>query len=125
MTDRPAITMRTLCIDCADAHAMAAMYGRLLGWQPTFTEDNWVLMRDPNGGVGLSFQGEPDYVPPVWPQTVGEQQMMMHLDIKVEDLAAATAYALEAGARLADSQPREDLRVFVDPSGHPFCLFTV
>lgn len=103
MTERPAITMRTLCIDCSDAHAMADFHGRLLGWEPTFTE--------------------PDYVPPVWPQTMAEQRMMMHLDILVEDLEASTAHALEAGGRLAELQLREDLRVVLDPSGHPLCLF--
>ena len=123
MTERPAISMRTLCIDCSDAHAMADFYGRLLGWEPTFTEPDWVLMRDPAGGVGLSFQAEPNYLPPVWPQRVDEQRMMMHLDILVEDLEAATAFAVEAGARLADVQARDDLRVLFDPSGHPFCLF--
>jgi catechol 2,3-dioxygenase-like lactoylglutathione lyase family enzyme len=128
VTDRPNITLRTLNMDCSDAQAMAGFYARLLAWEPTFTEPGWVLMRDPQGGLGLSFQEEPGYVPPVWPQrpgeqSPGEQQMMMHLDILVEDLEAATAYALEIGGRLADFQPRDDLRILLDPSGHPFCLF--
>jgi hypothetical protein len=29
-----------------------------------------------------------------------------------------------AGARLAEYQGREDLRVMLDPAGHPFCLCT-
>jgi catechol 2,3-dioxygenase-like lactoylglutathione lyase family enzyme len=62
-------------------------------------------------------------VRPVWPNTPGEQQMMLHLDFEVSDLAAATAYALEHGAVLADLQPQEDVRVFYDPDGHPFCLY--
>ena len=48
---------------------------------------------------------------------------MLHLDIKVDDLEAAVAHALASGARLADHQPRERVRVLLDPAGHPFCLF--
>jgi len=123
MTDRPRITLQTVVLDCSHAHEMAAFYGTLLGWEPTFTEPNWVLMRNPEGGVGLSFQAEPDYVPPVWPQTSGEQQMMLHLDIRVDDLEAASAFAVAAGATLADFQPQDHVRVFFDPAGHPFCFF--
>ena len=122
------IALRTICLDCSDAQAMAAFYGRLLGWEPTFTEPDWVLMRDPGGAVGLSFQADPAYVPPVWPERPGEQQKMMQLDIWVqpgtqEALAEAVARALEAGGRLAEPQERDDLRVILDPAGHPLCLF--
>jgi hypothetical protein len=48
---------------------------------------------------------------------------MMHLDIAVEDLDAATAHAAAAGAVLAGYQPQDDVRVHLDPAGHPFCLF--
>jgi hypothetical protein len=30
---------------------------------------------------------------------------------------------LSAGAVPADFQPQDDVRVFLDPAGHPFCLF--
>jgi len=118
---KPAI--RTICIDCADAQEMAAFYGRLLGWDVTIGEPNWVLMRDPGGGTGLSFQAEPDYSPPVWPDPPDGRQKMLHLDIQVDDLDAAVAHAIAAGAQLADYQPRDRVRVMLDPAGHPFCLF--
>ena len=54
---------------------------------------------------------------------VGEQQIMEHLDIWVEDLDEAVVWAVDAGATLADYQPQEDVRVMLDPEGHPFCLF--
>jgi catechol 2,3-dioxygenase-like lactoylglutathione lyase family enzyme len=133
----PSITLGTLCLDCRDAQEMARFYGHLLGWEPTFVEDNWVLMRNPAGGVGLSFQAEPGYVPPTWPETPDEQQKMMHLDVLVvppdggdpsgpagqEALDAAAEVALAGGGRLAAYQPREDLRIILDPAGHPLCLF--
>ncbi|HMD93781.1 MAG TPA: VOC family protein [Trebonia sp.] len=57
------------------------------------------------------------------PAAEGRQQMMMHLDIAVEDLAPAVADALELGATLPDFQSQDDVRVLLDPAGHPFCLY--
>jgi hypothetical protein len=53
----------------------------------------------------------------------GEQQIMTHIDIAVEDLEAAVAWAVAAGATLAAHQPQHHVRVLLDPAGHPFCLF--
>jgi hypothetical protein len=47
----------------------------------------------------------------------------VHLDIEVDDLEAAGAQAVAAGAVLAEHQPQEDVRVYLDPAGHPFCLW--
>ncbi len=120
---RPSLRLATLCIDCADAHAMADFYGRLLGWDVTIRQPGWVLMRDPAGGTGLSFQAEEGYRAPVWPEQPGAQDKMLHLDIKVDDLDAAVDHALASGARLAAHQPQSRVRVLLDPAGHPFCLF--
>jgi len=49
--------------------------------------------------------------------------MMIHLDFGVDDLEAGVVWAIEIGARLADHQPQEHVRVMLDPEGHPFCLF--
>lgn len=115
--------LATVCIDCADADAMADFYGRLLGWEVTLREPHRVLMRDPNGGAGLSFQAETGYRVPAWPEEPGEQDKMLHLDFKVDDLDAAVAHALASGARLAEHQPQSRVRVLLDPADHPFCLF--
>ena len=48
---------------------------------------------------------------------------MMHLDIAVDDLESSVADALALGARLSDFQPQDDVRVLLDPAGHPFCLY--
>lgn len=73
-------------------------------------------------GVRLSFHHDEHYRPPVWPRRDGEQQMMLRLDLDVDDLSAACAHALRSGARLAGYQPQPDVRVLLDPDGHPFCL---
>jgi catechol 2,3-dioxygenase-like lactoylglutathione lyase family enzyme len=121
---RPFLRIQTVNIDCRDVQAMAQFYGRFLGWEISYRDHDFILMRDPDGGVGLSFQQREDYVPPVWPEQTGQQDKMIHLDVRVEDLDAAVEHALASGARLAEYQGREDLRVMLDPAGHPFCLFT-
>ena len=122
------LSLSTVCLDCQDAHAMAAFYAGLLGWEATITEPDWVLMRDPAGGTGLSFQAEPAFVEPVWPEEPAAQQKMLHLEVRVSPateaaLQEAVERALAAGGRLAEHQFRDDLRVVLDPAGHPFCLF--
>lgn len=120
----PRLTLTGTNIDAPDANALADFYRRLLGWQVGTEEPGWVILRAPEGGHSLNFQTEEHYVPPVWPAGPGDQQMMMHLEVKVDDLAAGVAHAVAQGAVLAAFQPQQDVRVCLDPAGHPFCLFT-
>lgn len=120
---KPRMQLSATVLDAPDARTLAAFYEQLLGWNRSADEPEWVMLRPPEGGTGLSFQSEPNFVPPVWPSVPGEQIMMMHLDIAVDDLDAGVEWALGAGARLADFQPQDDVRVMLDPVGHPFCLF--
>jgi catechol 2,3-dioxygenase-like lactoylglutathione lyase family enzyme len=111
-------------IDAADARALADFYVRLLGWRVDKDEDGaFVTVAPPTGVAYLAVQRSPEYVPPVWPPVDRRQQMMMHLDVEVADLDAAVADASRMGARLADVQPQDDVRVMLDPAGHPFCLY--
>ena len=110
-------------LDAPDPKALALFYQRLLGWPIGTDEPDWVTLRPPGGGAGLSFQAEPRLIRPTWPAGPDDQQMQLHLDIEVDDLAAAVATAVEAGAREAGFQPQDDVRVLLDPAGHPFCLF--
>ena len=110
-------------LDALDARELAGFYRRFLGWEVSEDEPDWVTLRAPGGGAGLSFQTEADYVRPVWPAGPGDPQMSMHLDIEVDDLDAAGAAAAAAGATRAEFQPQDDVRVWLDPAGHPFCLF--
>ena len=114
-------------IDAPDANALADFYRRLLGWTTRTEEPGWVVIQpdasDQARSGTLSFQTESRYVRPVWPAGPGDQQMMMHLEIKVDDLEASVAHAVAQGATLAGFQPQEDVRVCLDPAGHPFCLY--
>ncbi len=53
----------------------------------------------------------------------GQATLQLHLDVQVNDLPGALAHALACGARLAEYQPQDDVRVCLDPVGHPFCLW--
>lgn len=114
---QPQIRLNAAVLGAPDARELAAFYERLLGWTKGADKPEWVTLQPPSLGTGLSFQFESDYVPPVWPPAPGEQQMMIHLDIAVDDLAAGVAWAEECGARLADFQPQEGIRVMLDPVG--------
>lgn len=119
----PSFTLTAAVLGSADPPALARFYQRLLGWPIGSEDPTWVTLRPDGGGAGLSFQLEPDHVPPVWPATSDRPQMQVHLDIEVDDLEATVATAVDAGARLAEFQPQETVRVLLDPAGHPFCLW--
>jgi catechol 2,3-dioxygenase-like lactoylglutathione lyase family enzyme len=123
VTQRPAMRLTATVLGAPDPRALAGFYQRLLGWPPGRDEPGWVTLQAPDGGAGLSFQTEDAHVRPTWPAGPGDQQMQMHLDIEVDDLETAGAEAVAAGAVLADYQPQEEVRVYLDPAGHPFCLW--
>ena len=129
---RPTMRVSGPTLDAADPLALADFYSRLLGWPFSRREeppeggspaDGWAMLGEPGGRMKLEVQGEPHSRPPAWPGVAGEQLMMMHLDVGVGDLAAGVAWAESQGARLADHQPQDDVRVMLDPDGHPFCLY--
>ena len=62
-------------------------------------------------------------MPPAWPAGPGDPRMQLHLDVRVDDLAAAVDFARSLGAVQAEFQPQDDVRVMLDPAGHPFCLY--
>ena len=118
-----AATLTTVTLSSPDPPALARFYARLLGWPRGTDDPEWATIAPAGGGVGLSFQREEDHVRRVWPAGPGDPRMQVHLDIAVDDLAAAAAHAEAAGAVLAGCQPQEHVRVYLDPAGHPFCLF--
>ncbi len=123
MADSPRFTFTAAVLDAPDPLELARFYQRLLGWPIRADEPDWVTLRPPGGGAGMSFQTEKNYVRPTWPAGPGDQQMMIHLDIEVDDIEAACAHATAAGATIADFQPQDHVRVCLDPAGHPFCLW--
>jgi catechol 2,3-dioxygenase-like lactoylglutathione lyase family enzyme len=122
---KPTVRLTAPVLGTPDPRSLARFYQRLLGWPLRDDDPDWATLRPTDGSTGLSFQLEADHVAPVWPPEPGTQQMQVHLDLQVDDLDAASALAEEAGARRIGGHidDDEEVRVFADPAGHPFCLF--
>lgn len=101
--------------DCPDPAAAAAFYAGLLGQPITYRSDDFVVVSASPTTSGLAFQLAPGHRAPTWPDPAVPQQV--HLDIMVEDPAAAGAQVLALGATRLDGPD-----VYADPAGHPFCL---
>jgi predicted enzyme related to lactoylglutathione lyase len=130
--------IRQVVLDCTDARALAEFYRQLLGWryrdgdEPESAgkpgeEKDWLVLRSATGATGVAFQ-QVDHLPEsTWPEPTIPQQL--HLDMtvhSVEDLDAQHSRVLSLGGRLLydrSQDPQEPLRVYADPSGHPFCIF--
>ena len=117
------LTLTHVNLGAPDPVLLGRFYARLFGWPIEREDSGFVVVRDPAGGVGVSCQLEGDHQRPVWPAGAGDQQMQLHLEVRVDDLTGAVAHALACGATLADFQPQDDVRVCRDPAGHPFCLY--
>lgn len=117
------ITVTTVTLGAPDARLLAEFYRDLLGGEIHADDDSWMVLRTPNAGMGIAFQQESDFRRPVWPEEPGAQQMQVHLEIRVDDLQAGVEHAIACGAVLAEFQPQDDVRVCLDPAGHPFCLW--
>lgn len=112
-----------IVLNAPDARGLAYFYRDLFGWPLADDGPDWCTIRVPGAPANLAFQTEEIYERPTWPATSGKQQMMLHLDIGVRDLGAAVEDAVELGAALPSHQPQDDVRVLLDPAGHPFCLY--
>jgi hypothetical protein len=113
-------TLWSVTFDCDDAGKLAAFWADVLGGKIAHTSDNFVGVELPNG-LWIGAYRIDGYRRPSWPD--GEPPKQFHLDLSVEDLDAAEAAAVEAGAAKAEHQPEPDRwRVLLDPAGHPFCI---
>ncbi|WGX98588.1 VOC family protein [Nocardioides sp. L-11A] len=124
--------LRSIVLDTTDVPELAEFYRRLLGWSypegydiEEFTD--WRAILGP-GGERIAFQQVAELAPTTWPEPDVPQQA--HLDLVVDtraDLEESHRRALGLGAVLRldrSDDPEEPLRVYADPAGHLFCLFT-
>jgi hypothetical protein len=133
------VSVRQVVLDTTDARRLAEFYRQLLDYeyrpgdeapppgQPDPNGQDWLVLRSPANGWQLAFQ-QVDELPEVtWP--TGPHPQMAHLDLTVTTVDAfelAHERTLGLGARLLLDRADDDeepLRVYADPSGHPFCIF--
>lgn len=125
------LRLTSITIGAPAPRDLARFYARLLGSVISSEEASragepeeagWAQVRT-NGGLTLNFEYEAQWRAPVWPSEPDQQHITQHLDIAVDDLDAAIAWAEACGAVQDHFQPQAGVRVMRDPAGHPFCLF--
>jgi predicted enzyme related to lactoylglutathione lyase len=81
-----------------------------------------MVMVDGEPRVGIQLA--PNHIAPDWPGGTPEQQI--HLDLWVDDFAAAHDRVMSLGAKVlksaADVESGDNFQVYADPAGHPSCL---
>jgi catechol 2,3-dioxygenase-like lactoylglutathione lyase family enzyme len=131
--------LRQVVLDTTDARASAEFWRQLLGLAyrpgdeaPAAGKDDpagadWLVLRARDGSSCLAFQQVDELHRSTWPD--GRIPQQLHLDLTVpskEDLDSTHSRVIELGAELRldrSDDPEEPLRVYVDPDGHPFCIF--
>lgn len=123
--------LRAIVLDTEDAKGLAEFYHQLFGWEyvtDLASEDaeNWCTLQGPSG-VRISFERVDHLERAAWPDPVRPQQV--HLDFVVptgEELEIFHRKAVGLGVELLASEtddPDEEIYIYADPSGHPFCVF--
>lgn len=126
-------------LDTTDARGLAEFYRQLLGLryrpgdeppgpgEPDPNGQDWLVLTDLAGNRAMAFQQVAELPEVTWPEGPHPQQLHLDLTVPTEaQLDVQHERALALGARpLFDrsDDPEEPLRVYADPSGHPFCIF--
>ncbi|MCU1494331.1 MAG: hypothetical protein JWO62_2095 [Acidimicrobiaceae bacterium] len=119
MPDAPIAILSMVNLDCQDPPKMATFYAAILGWNVTYSEEEYSMITD--GATSIGFGRVDDFTSPDWPDTSSTKRY--HLDLQVDDLARAESACRDLGADIPEFQPGgERWRVLTDPAGHPFCL---
>jgi len=122
------LKLETMCVvlDSGNSEELADFYAKLLGWTKygKRPDDEWLVVSNSkrDGLPELVFQEVENFERPIWPETPGKHQQMIHLDFHVDDLEEGVQHALSCGAVLSPVQLEPDWRVLFDPAGHPFCI---
>jgi hypothetical protein len=115
--------VREVVLDCPEPWELARFWAGLLGGTPVQWYPGWVTLEPPPHGQRLSFQASS--------ASAAAGTLRVHFDVLVEDLPAAHARVVAAGAVMTGEhvspRPGPDgepvgWRVYRDPAGHPFCL---
>ncbi|MEU2393558.1 VOC family protein [Streptomyces sp. NPDC007369] len=111
------IRLHQIVVDCREPGKLVRFWARLLETEPVDRARGWSHVDLP-GVARLAFQ----------PVAEGKAvKNRLHLDLAVDDLAAAAARAVELGATAVGGPVSDDQGSFQtmrDPEGNEFCLVT-
>jgi hypothetical protein len=111
------IRVGSVVVDCNDFETMMAFWREALRYVPKYVpEDDWVILRDPEGEhVNVSVQLVPE-------KRIGKNRL--HFDLFTEDQEAEVERLLSLGATRhpRTPEPGEDFVVLADPEGNLFCV---
>ncbi|GAA1000671.1 VOC family protein [Subtercola frigoramans] len=102
-------------MDCSNPEALATFWAAILGGEPRGRDESWWYVVPP-GWSQLSFQKVPE------PKSVKNR---LHLDVRVDDIAAATTLAEMLGARRSGEVHHDtagSFQVLLDPEGNEWCV---
>jgi catechol 2,3-dioxygenase-like lactoylglutathione lyase family enzyme len=130
--------IRQTVLDTTDPRRLAEFYRQLFGLryipgdqppapgQPDPAGQDWLILTSPASGPAIAFQKVAELPEATWPDGPVPQQSHLDSTVPTEaDLNVQHERALALGARLLQDRsddPEEQLRVYADPSGHPFCI---
>jgi hypothetical protein len=114
------LELSALTIDCSDPAVLGAFYTAVLGGTVTDRSDDVLFLQ--TAALTLIFRRVSDYKPPTWPSP--EVPLQMHFELVVDDPAQAVIDLGRLGATPGSRHDVEgpDIRVMLDPAGHPFCV---
>ncbi|CAM3648578.1 VOC family protein [Nocardiopsis gilva] len=108
-----------IVINAADPARVARFWAVVLGGAVVDRPDGWSYIEGTTGAEWrprLSFQPDP---------AAKTERNRLHLDIRVDDIAAATAEAVAVGATAIgalETDAQGSFQVLHDPEGNEFCL---
>jgi predicted enzyme related to lactoylglutathione lyase len=117
------ITRQIIVFDAADIAAESTFWAAVFGGRVERSDDDWHDVVDAQGRWIIGVQLAPNHTPPVWPDGVPQQ---IHVDLHVDDAAAAEREVIDLGARVLQRSDNPEgeagFHVYADPAGHPFCI---
>jgi catechol 2,3-dioxygenase-like lactoylglutathione lyase family enzyme len=115
------IKYQVVAFDAADLEAESAFWAGVLGGDVQRDADWHMVIVDGQPRVGVQLS--PNHRRPDWPNGTPQQ---IHLDLWVDDFAAAHEQVMSLGAvvlkEAKGNTTGDDFQVYADPAGHPFCL---
>ena len=111
------LSIQCITFDSENPSIPGKFWSEALGWQISISNDEEVVVENPNGGADLLFLKNPD------PRMVKNR---IHLDIRPENQTVEVARLENLGAKRIEigqsKDPRTSWVVMEDPEGNIFCV---